>query len=734
MGIVYAAQDERLDRLVALKVISDAPDDELARKRFWREARAAARVNHPNICQLYEIGEHRETLFIAMELLHGESLADCIARGPVPFSEAVQIGLDMLAALEALHAQGIVHRDLKPSNVFLATHAVKLLDFGLAKATDQPLANAVDETTGQLTQPGVIMGTPRYMSPEQVRGCSVDTRTDVFAAGAILFEMLSGQPAFAGKTLVDVLHAVAFEQPPALSGGLAIDAASLIVRRALAKEAGDRYPTVSSMAQELRALRNDGTATVARVQRMSWLIVLPFRVFRSDPEAEFLAFGLADAITSSLSGLQSLGVRSSAVASRFVADAVDLGRIATEAQVDLVLTGALMRAGQEIRVNTQLVEAPAGTLLWSHTAQVTLRDVFQLQDDIVQRIVGSLSLPLTTREHRLLRHDVPASPAAYEFYLRGSQISQQGGLSSGDQFKIARDLYLRSVEEDSRYAPAWARLGRCYRVIGKAGEDVEENLAHAESSLKRALDLNPELTIAHNLYAQLETDLGRSKDALVRLTACAISSSSDPEVFAGLVQACRYCGLLEASVAAHDRARLLDPQITTSVRHTYWLLGDNIRALQGGSRFFFEAMVLASMGREQDALAMLIECEQVNRPEMMRSFLVSLRALLEGKRQESLDATERCIAHFRDPEALFYLARQLAYFKESKRALTELHHVLDQGYLCSRVLARDPWLDILRSSMEFGVILQRAVGLEREVASVFVRSGGDRLLGVSVGS
>ena len=734
MGIVYAAQDERLDRLVALKVISDAPDDELARKRFWREARAAARVNHPNICQLYEIGEHRETLFIAMELLHGESLADCIARGPVPFSEAVRIGLDMLAALEALHAQGIVHRDLKPSNVFLATHAVKLLDFGLAKATDQPLANAVDETTGQLTQPGVIMGTPRYMSPEQVRGCSVDTRTDVFAAGAILFEMLSGQPAFAGKTLVDVLHAVAFEQPPALSGGLAIDAASLIVRRALAKEAGDRYPTVSSMAQELRALRNDGTATVARVRRMSWLIVLPFRVFRSDPEAEFLAFGLADAITSSLSGLQSLGVRSSAVASRFVADAVDLGRIATEAQVDLVLTGALMRAGQEIRVNTQLVEAPAGTLLWSHTAQVTLRDVFQLQDDIVQRIVGSLSLPLTTREHRLLRHDVPASPAAYEFYLRGSQISQQGGLSSGDQFKIARDLYLRSVEEDSRYAPAWARLGRCYRVIGKAGEDVEENLAHAESSLKRALDLNPELTIAHNLYAQLETDLGRSKDALVRLTACAISSSSDPEVFAGLVQACRYCGLLEASVAAHDRARLLDPQITTSVRHTYWLLGDNIRALQGGSRFFFEAMVLASMGREQDALAMLIECEQVNRPEMMRSFLVSLRALLEGKRQESLDATERCIAHFRDPEALFYLARQLAYFKESKRALTELHHVLDQGYLCSRVLARDPWLDILRSSMEFGVIFQRAVGLEREVASVFVRSGGDRLLGVSVGS
>ena len=733
MGIVYAAQDERLDRLVALKVISDAPDDEVARKRFWREARAAARVNHPNICQLYEIGEHRETLFIAMELLQGESLADRIARGAVPFSEAIRIGLDMLAALDALHAQGIVHRDLKPSNVFLATHAVKLLDFGLAKATDAPLANAGDETTGPLTQPGVIMGTPRYMSPEQVRGGSVDARTDVFAAGAILFEMLSGQPAFAGKAVVDVLHAVAFEQPPALGGAPGVEAASLIVRRALAKEPGDRYPTVSSMAQELRALRSDGTATAVHAQRMSWLIVLPFRVLRSDPEAELLAFGLADAVTSSLSGLQSIGVRSSAVASRFVDEALDLSRIATEAHVDLVLTGAFMRAGQQIRVNTQLVEAPAGTLLWSHTADVTLRDVFQLQDDIVQRIVSSLSLPLTTREHRLLRHDVPGSPTAYEFYLRGSQISQQVGLESVDPFKIARDLYLRSVEEDPRYAPAWARLGRCYRVIGKAGEDGEANLAHAESCLKRALDLNPELAIAHNLYAQLETDLGRSKDALVRLIARAISSSSDPEVFAGLVQVCRYCGLLEASVAAHDRARLLDPQIATSVRHTYWLLGDDIRALQGG-RFFFQAMVLASMGRKEDAVAMLLECEQVNRPEMMRSFLFSLRALLEGKSQESLDATERCIAHFRDPEALFYMARQLAYLGESKRALTELHHVLDQGYLCSRILARDPWLDILRSRVEFGVILQRAVSLEREVAGVFVQSGGDRLLGVSVGS
>jgi eukaryotic-like serine/threonine-protein kinase len=736
MGIVYAAHDERLDRAVAVKVIGGVLDDQAARTRFWREARAAARVNHPNICQLYEIGEDRQTLFIAMELLQGESLADRVARGPVALADTIPILLDILAALDALHANSVVHRDLKPSNVFITPHGVKLLDFGLAQASASSVVDSIDVTASALSQRGLIVGTPKYMSPEQVRGSKVDNRADVFATGAILFEMLSGQSAFTGETFIDVLHAVAYEEPPQLDGGPALAAANVIVQRALAKDPRDRYPTVGSMAQELRALRehtrrDDGAATVPD-QPKSWLIVLPFRVLRSDPDAEFLAFGLADAVTSSLCGLQSLGVRSSPVAARFAADVPDLSKIAREAQVDLVLTGTFMHANQQIRVNAQLLEAPAGTLLWSHTAQVTLRDVFQVQDDIVQRIVSSLAIPLTTRERRLLRHDVPANPTAYEFYLRASQISQQPGLWSVAQFKVARDLYLRSIEDDPRYAPAWARLGRCYRVIGKAGEDPDRNLAQAESSLKRALDLNPELSIAHNWYAQLETDIGRSKDALLRLTARAIADGSDPEVFAGLVLVCRYCGLLEASVAAHERARSLDPQIGTSVRHTYWLLGDDTRALQGGGGFFFEAMVLATMGRRGEALAILRKRDQEDRPEMLRIFLFSLRALLEGNHLESLEATERYISLCQDPEALFYMARQLAYLGESSRAITELHHVIERGYLCSRILARDPWLDPLRLNAEFGVILEKALALERDMVNTFVQAEAHRLLGVSV--
>jgi TolB-like protein len=487
------------------------------------------------------------------------------------------------------------------------------------------------------------------------------------------------------------------------------------------------------MAQALAALRVEHHAAEAVVlrQRISWLIVLPFRVLRSDADAEVLAFGLADAITSSFCGLESIGVRSSAVAARYAAEAPDLGKIASDARADLVLTGTVMRAGQVIRVNTQLVEAPAGTLLWSHTTQVTMRDVFQVHDDIVQRIVRSLEVPLTARDRRLLRHDVPTSTTAFELYVRASQISQQFGLASVDQFKVARDLFMRCVEEDPRYAPAWARLGRCYRVIGKAGEELDANLAKAEACLKRALDLNPDLPMAHNLYAQLESDLGRSKDALVRLTARAVTNSSDPEVFAGLVLVCRYCGLLEASKAAHERARVLDPQIYTSVRHTYWLLGDNARALEDGGRFFFEAMVLAGMGRQQDALALLRECEQTSRPEPMRTFLRSLRALLESDRQASLEAIDGCLVHFQDPEPRFYMVRLLALLGESARALAELQDVIDRGFLCSRTFRRDPWLESLRSFPEFDAIVRTSERLEKEMAEILVQSGADRVLGLT---
>ena len=204
MGEVYRAHDEQLGRDVAIKVLLALSDPE-ARSRLWREARAAASLNHPNVCQLYEIGEENGELFLAMELLDGESLAvGLLLRGPLPCAEAVQIALTILAALEALHRRGLVHRDLKPSNVFLTPHGVKLLDCGLAR----PIPTGSSATETDLTLPGTVIGTPDYMAPEQVLGQTVDARADLFAAGSLLFEMLCGKPPFARDNVVYVLHAI----------------------------------------------------------------------------------------------------------------------------------------------------------------------------------------------------------------------------------------------------------------------------------------------------------------------------------------------------------------------------------------------------------------------------------------------------------------------------------------------------------------------------------------------
>jgi len=522
MGVVYAAEDRRLGRMVAIKMIREDAADPHARERLRREARSAASVNHPNVCQIYDVGDEQGEPYIVMELLDGESLSSRLDRGPLALSEATQLTLEILGALEILHHAGLLHRDLKPSNVFLTRHGIKLLDFGLARS--QPLAmvsvapgegSAARGAELSLTLPGSLVGTPQYMSPEQLRGEAIDHRADIFAVGAILFEMLSGKTAFPGDSPLDIYHAVLYERPPALSGSEAITAANRVILKALAKKPADRYPAAEAMAEDLRAvLLAPDAETQVTARPMTRLIVLPFRLLKPDPEIDFLAFSLAEAIAGSLSGLESLLVRSTLAAKGLAGDVPDLKRIATEAEVDLVLTGTLLRTGDQLRATTQLVDAPAGTLLWSHTAQASLRDVFALESALTQRVVESLSLPITEREQRMLKRDVPASPTAYEFYLRANQ---QG--HGPQHWHVARDLLLRSVEEDPRFAPAWARLARCYWLIWKYTRDPEDNLSRAEEALRRALELSPDLAMAHNLYAHIEVSSGRALDAMRRLIA-----------------------------------------------------------------------------------------------------------------------------------------------------------------------------------------------------------------------
>ena len=561
MGEVYKATDTRLDRTVAIKVLPEhvATDPEL-KQRFEREAHTVAALNHPHICTLHDIGSQDGVDFLVMEYLEGQTLEERLARGPLPLSEAVQQTLVILSTLEAVHRRGLIHRDLKPANLFLTPHGLKLLDFGLAR----PLNPSLSASTAKMTQAGTVLGTPQYLAPESLHGQAVDARADLFAVGTVLYEMLTGQLPFKADSLAALVHAVAHERPPALTGSAAIAVVDRVIHRAMAKRPANRYPSADAMSQELRDVlaRSTDSGETPTARPVTRLIVLPLRVLRPDSETDFLAFSLPDAIASSLSGLDSLVVRSSVMAAKFSVAALDLAEIEAQANVDIVLVGTLLRAGQGLRVSLQLVEAPGGTVLWSHQTQVSLGDLFELQDEVAQRIVESLASPLVAQELSQTHRDTPASAQAYEYFLRGNQLSAKGHLSRPDatEWQLARDFYRRCVEEDPAFAPGWAQLGHMYRLTEKYfPTEVRDPLSDADAAFQRALALNPELSMAHKLYAYLEVEKGRAVDAMLRLIEQAKKRTADPELFAGLVHACRYCGLLEASVAAHEHARRLDP-------------------------------------------------------------------------------------------------------------------------------------------------------------------------------
>ena len=731
MGVVYAARDERLHRTVALKTMVAVTQDETARRRFWREARAAASVNHPNICQIYEIGEDQGELFIAMELLEGQPLSEPLKAGAMPVAEAASIGLGMLAALSALHARGIVHRDLKPSNVFLTPHGVKLLDFGLARPTD----DQVMVTAPELTRAGTIVGTPRYMAPEQVLGEPLDTRTDLFAAGAILFEMLAGRPAFAGRTVVEIAHATIYEQPPALSGGSAVAAVDRVLRRALAKKPNERYESADQMAEELRATgASDSDHTAAIAQALTRLVVLPFRSLRPDEETDFLVFSLPDAITTSLSGIGSLIVRSSATAAKFARETPDFKALAAEADVDRVVTGTILRSGDQLRVVAQLLEAPGGTVLASHTVQSPLGDLFGLQDDIARRLVDALSLPLGAGTP-LPSPSPDAAPnaRAYEFYLRGNEIGR-----TYDGLPKARELYEQCVLLDPTFAPAWARLGRCHRVIGKYIHSTPDSDQRAEECFRHALELNPRLTIAHKLYANLEAEIGRGEHALVRLLSEATRHGNDPELFAGLVHVTRYCGLYEESVAADAEARRLDPNVATSIEQTLLMMGDVDRILSirpvetiAGADDGIRVIALGFAGRLDEAREALGRMHARARVPAFESWMAYLGAWLDRRVPDVLQgpANVRLLKIFEDPEAIFQGGWFFCDIGEHEQGMASLERAVSRGYFAAPTLAKQSQFDAIRSTPAFQSLLADAEAGRQRALSAFRQAGGDKLLG-----
>jgi tetratricopeptide (TPR) repeat protein len=391
----------------------------------------------------------------------------------------------------------------------------------------------------------------------------------------------------------------------------------------------------------------------------------------------------------------------------------------------MALMGTILRAGSQLRATAQLVEAPAGTVIWSHSSQHALDDVFAMQDELVAGLVASLSGSLGEPASRNSRRDVPRTPAAYDLYLRANELARDW-----DHIGAAREVYQECVALDSQFAPAWAGLGRCQRILGKYFERPEST-RDAERSFERAEALNPELPVLHKYYAQLECDAGRAVDAMRRLLQRA-RRAVDPEYFAGLVHACRYAGLLEASVAAHEEARRLDPTVPTSVRNTYLMLGDYERLVRMPDSSDSDNKVLAlyRLGRRDEALK-LWQRAPADAPPSFKAWDDMIVAWM-SEAPEARELAEKAVSltNWSDPEGYTSGAIILARLGSHETAIEALSKAVDSGYTVTHPLIFDPWLEPLRADPRFAAIVRRAEAGRNAALAVFRAEGGERLLGL----
>lgn len=731
MGEVYEGHDDRLDRAVAIKVVRpEVLADPGAHDRFRREARAAARVSHPHICALYEYDEADGQPFLVMELLTGESLAKRLERGALPWPDLLKLADHILGALSALHKSGVVHRDLKPANIFLTTHGAKLVDFGLAQpsAFDQ-------ETRLGLTGAGVIVGTPQYMPPERLSGNPADERSDIWAAAAVLHEAASGAPAFPGRTFAEVVHAVVYDEPGPLGGPL-LTGFDRALRGALTKDPAKRIASATELASRIQTAAESPGAERGASQTISSstslpatspitrFVALPLRVLRSDAETDFLAFSIPDAVSAALSGLPGVLVRAPRALPAGEADARAIGR---DWAVDAILAGTLMRAGSMVRISAQLIDAADGTLRWSDTAQAPLTDLFGLQDELTSHIVSSLKLPLSGPDKRALERQAPANPEAYALFMRANQL-----MTESVHWRDAQQLYEQAVALDPDYAPAWAGLGRARRILAKWGEP-SATLLLAQAAFARAVALDPDLSIAYEQMAVVDVELGLAPEAMARLLDRAATRPRDAGLMAGLVTACRYAGLLDASLLAHTKAIAIDAEARTTVCWTHFHRGDYAAAIQTdrGTPPFCSLLTRLIQGTLDPAEVQQMEDSIPD--NMLRTGLRAYRHLAQGNLDAALgDLSRMKVAGFADPEGWFLTGTFFARSGATAHALEWLTRSIGAGYAAYRSLVEQRHFDSLRGSEEFTQLVDRARERVEHARRLYERAGGARILGPSV--
>ena len=501
MGEVYRARDTRLGRDVAIKVLPEHLSKHAqALARFEREARALAALSHPNILAIYDVGTYQEVSYCVTELLEGETLRNQLERGAIPWHKAAEIGAALSDGVAAAHAKGITHRDLKPANIFLTIDGrVKILDFGLARFT--PAVSADDETlTHGATQMDTVVGTPGYMSPEQVRGRPAEPLSDIFSLGCVLYEMISGQRAFSRSSVAETIVAILTEDVPEPTGAALPPEFQRVIRRCLEKNPRERFESARDLAFRLREIVTGPQLAPAAPpfpseKVLDSLAVLPFANAGGDPDAEYFSEGISDSIINNLSQLRQLRVASRTTVFRYKGQDADLSRVGRELNVGAVLTGKVVQRGDHLRIQAELVDAASGSQLWGQQYNRHAAEIFAIEEEIAREISEALRLRLTGDQQKRLGKRYTENNAAYQLYLRGRYYWNR---RTGEMLQRAAAYFERAIESDPEYALAWAGLGDCYALYS-AYEVLspKESVPRAEEAAWKALEIDETLAEPH---------------------------------------------------------------------------------------------------------------------------------------------------------------------------------------------------------------------------------------------
>lgn len=692
MGAVYRAEDQKLHRDVALKFLpAELIPDAGSRQRILREARVAARLNHPHIATIYEVGETAETPYIAMEFVEGVSLKDLLARGRLADEQVAQVAREVAEGLREAHQSGVLHRDIKPGNVIISSkQGVKILDFGLSVLTGRE--RKPEESTESFVTRTVTLwstgGTVPYMSPEQLRGEPTDARGDIFSYGVVLYECLTGRLPFSGKSSVDIMHAI-LHQPPTPLRTLVPDISpdwERFVDRCLAKSSEKRFRTMEEVVEYLPS----GAVRTPRAEKS--VAVLYFEHLGGAKDDEYFRDGMTEDVITELSKIKELRTFPRSAVLPYRDKPTPAPQVGEQLNADYVVEGSLRRAGNRLRITAQLVEARTGHALWGERYDRQMEDVFAIQDEIAHSIARALRVMLTEQEKRAIQKAPTTNIEAYDYYLRARQHFHQ---FSRKTLERARLLFLRAYELDPDYAGAYAGVAGCCALLFTYFDPNPAYLREADEASRKALELDAELAEAHVARGLAMSLSKRFNDARTEFEAAIRQNAKLYEAYYFYARACFAEGQLEEAARLYQEACRVRPDDYVAPN----LLAGLYRGLGRASEA--DATDRKALRAAEKHLELF--------PDEARAWCLGAITLVRlGNPERGLEWAQRALqADPEDASVLYNVACAFSLTGKTDRAIKCLDEAATFGFRHKQWIERDSDFDSLRGDPRFQAVLAR---------------------------